>query len=89
MSAVYTTFPDELDFLLEFKQETKDLSGILKVEKIILIKDQATKMKKNMTDYQAKKLEKLLFSLDQLKNREEEIRQRAISLTDDQYSAEL
>ena len=51
--------------------------------------NQATKMKENMTDYQAKKLEKLLFSLDQLKKREEEIRQRAISLTDDQYSAEL
>ena len=51
--------------------------------------DQATKMKENMTDYQVKKLEKLLFSLDQLKKREEEIQQRAISLTDDQYSAEL
>ena len=56
ISAVYTTIPDELDFLLEFKQDTKDLSRVLKREKRILIKDQATKMKKNMTDYQAKKL---------------------------------
>ena len=74
MSAVYTTFPDELDFLLEFKQDTKDLSRIYNREKRILMNNQATKMKENMTDYQAKKLEKLLFSLDQLKKREEEIR---------------